>query len=264
MPTTVTERTAGRRLNDDTAERSYIIRGTDDEATARTDLITEAPSTIGAKILTDAEVDEIDDSVWIGTVRYTEPGATTERLEVNDTRRSFSVSGQTVNIKQSIDTISRTVAIGDAPDFKGAINADGERVEGTEIIVPNYTYSVNKVIAAASIDNSYKAILNNLVGKVNDESFEGTAAGESLLLEVTGTERDDGSYDMQFSFAGNPNATSISVGGSITVAAKKGWEYLWILYERIVDVDAKALVQQPKAAYVEKVYEVGDFSDLGI
>ena len=48
------------------------------------------------------------------------------------------------------------------------------------------------------------------------------------------------------------------------MASKKGWEYLWVRYADEEDAAAKMLVKRPIAAYVEKVYEEGDFSQLGI
>ena len=46
------------------------------------------------------------------------------------------------------------------------------------------------------------------------------------------------------------------------MASKKGWEYLWGRYAE--DAAAKAIVKRPAAAYIEKVYEEGDFAGLGI
>ena len=52
--------------------------------------------------------------------------------------------------------------------------------------------------------------------------------------------------------------------GEISGISKKGWEYLWVRYGDAEDTAAKAIVKKPMAAYVEKVYEDGDFSSLGI
>ena len=52
--------------------------------------------------------------------------------------------------------------------------------------------------------------------------------------------------------------------GDITVPAKGGWEYLWVLYEDQEDATAKRIVKRPIAAYVEQVRESGNFSLLGI
>ena len=43
---------------------------------------------------------------------------------------------------------------------------------------------------------------------------------------------------------------------------KKGWEYLWVRYADAEDQNV--LVKKPIAVYVERVYEEGDFSLLGI
>ena len=60
-----------------------------------------------------------------------------------------------------------------------------------------------------------------------------------------------------------PNKTGLTVG-DITDIDKKGWEYMWVRYADAEDATAKAIVKKPVAVYVEKVYEEGDFSGLGI
>ena len=57
--------------------------------------------------------------------------------------------------------------------------------------------------------------------------------------------------------------TNLTIG-DITGVDKKGWEYLWVRYTDSVNDTAKALVKKPIAAYVERVYEYGDFGLLGI
>jgi len=52
--------------------------------------------------------------------------------------------------------------------------------------------------------------------------------------------------------------------GDITVASKKGWEYMWVRYADAEDAAAKAIVKKPIAVYIEKVYEEGNFPALGI
>ena len=50
--------------------------------------------------------------------------------------------------------------------------------------------------------------------------------------------------------------------GDITGIDKKGWEYLWVRYADAEDQNV--LVKRPIAAYVEQVYESGNFALLGI
>ena len=89
------------------------------------------------------------------------------------------------------------------------------------------------------------------------------AAGECLFLGASGSKRGEEDWEITFRFAASPNRTGITVG-DITGIAKKGWEYLWVRYADAEDAAAKALVKKPVAVYVEKVYEDGDFSGLGI
>ncbi len=39
---------------------------------------------------------------------------------------------------------------------------------------------------------------------------------------------------------------------------------MWVRYADAEDTTAKAIVKKPVAVYVEKVYDEGDFSGLGI
>ncbi len=62
-------------------------------------------------------------------------------------------------------------------------------------------------------------------------------------------------------FSSGPNRTNLTVG-SITGISKKGWEYMWVRYADAEDSADKAIVKEPVAAYIEKVYEDGNFSVL--
>ena len=105
---------------------------------------------------------------------------------------------------------------------------------------------------------------------MNNATFRGLAAGECLFLGASGTlhgtETDTettGDWEITYRFAASPNKTGITIG-SISGIAKKGWEYLWVRYADVEDMDAMAMVKRPVAAYVEQVYESADFSLLDI
>jgi hypothetical protein len=99
---------------------------------------------------------------------------------------------------------------------------------------------------------------------VNSGAFRGFAAGEVLFLGASGSKTGVDNWEIAFKFAASPNVTSLSIGGGITVSAKKGWEYLWVRFADAEDSTAKALVKRPVAAYVERVYESADFSTMGL
>jgi hypothetical protein len=89
------------------------------------------------------------------------------------------------------------------------------------------------------------------------------AASEVLFLGASADETTASDFvDITYRFAASPNRTGITVG-DITGISKWGWEYLWVRYADAEDATAKAIVKKPVAAYVEKVYEVGDFSAIG-
>jgi len=146
---------------------------------------------------------------------------------------------------------------------KGAIGVTHDNVEGVDIAIPVYNFSETHYIDDALVTPAYRGTLFSLTGKTNNAAFKGCAAGECLFLGASGSKRGEEDWEITFRFAASPNRTNITVG-DITVASKKGWEYLWVRYADAEDATAKALVKLPVAAYVEKVYEEGDFSQLGI
>ncbi|HMN39746.1 MAG TPA: hypothetical protein PKE29_02805 [Phycisphaerales bacterium] len=113
---------------------------------------------------------------------------------------------------------------------------------------------------------SYKGTLFSLTGKVNTGAFKGFQPGEVLFLGASGSRRGtdpDDDWEITFRFAASPNASGISVG-SISGISKKGWEYLWVRYADQEDTGSHAIVKRPVAAYVERVYDEGNFAGLGI
>lgn len=70
-------------------------------------------------------------------------------------------------------------------------------------------------------------------------------------------------WEITYRFAGSPNRTGLTVGPIVGIN-KKGWEYMWVRYADSEDTVAKAIVKKPAAAYIERVYDEGNFSLLGI
>lgn len=202
------------------------------------------------------------DHSWVATGVYGAGAASWGgEQSVNTTRRSFKIGGSQQKVFRGVATISRTApAGGTARDFKGLINVTDDGVEGVEVFVPEYVEKVTRVFEASEVDNAYRGVLADTVGKVNNATFIGFAAGEALLLSVEGEQRQDLSWELSFEFGISRNRTDIDAGGGITVPAKKGWEYLWVTTKEAVDAGRKVVI--PEAAYVEQVYETADFAAL--
>lgn len=268
MAVTCMENRESRNVTDGkSAELIYTVRGTADESAAISSLKATAPSTFGNLVRQPVTIEPVhvdtndaDSCIWTGTARYA-PRSYTAPPETGDSSFSFDTGGGTQHITQSLQTINKYAPTGKtAPDFKGAIGVTHNSVEGVDITLPVYNWSETHYIADEDVD---KANYYSLTGRTNNASFKGCAAGECLFLGASGSKRGDDDWEITFRFASSPNKTNITVG-DITGINKKGWEYLWVRYEDAEDATAKAIVKKPRAAYVEKVYEEGNFADLGI
>jgi hypothetical protein len=188
---------------------------------------------------------------------------------------SFDTTGGTQHITQAKEHISTTCASGEtAPDFQGAIGVTDDSVEGCDVTVPVFSFSVTRYMAAASVTSEYVGKLFALTGKTNNASWSVTVTvggvpltltfneGEALFLGASGSPRGDNTWEITGRFAASPNATNLSIGG-LTGIAKKGWEYLWVQYKDKKDTGAKCVLKKPKCVVVDRVYDSGSFGDLG-
>lgn len=269
MATSVFEKPRSRSGDADNAELLYVVLGTASDADARDALEDAAPATHNGLTRRRVHVepihvvaDDADACMWDGLVRYARVGSTLP--ETGESVYSFDTGGGTQHVACALEHIQSYPAPGrTAPNHQGAIGVTQQGVEGVDIIVPVYHFSETHYLAAGVVDQAYKLVLFGLTGTVNDGAFRGFAAGEVLFLGASGSKRSDADWEVTFRFAASPNRTNFSVG-PITVASKKGWEYLWIEDEETVDDAADRIVHRPLAAHVERVYDDGDFSGLGI
>ncbi len=263
---TVTERYDSREYTEgDSADLIFTILDAVDESVAMMVLKASSSSVFhGLKRLRcRVEPMEGDGTDWTGHVQYGKiETAGSPPVAEGESSFSFDTTGGTQHVTQSKQTISKTAPVGQtAPDFKGAIGVTKDSVQGVDVTVPTYRFSKTLGISNSLVTDTYKQALCDLTGKVNDDTFEGFDAGEVLFLGASGSRRGDDDWVITFNFAAQKNATNITIG-DITVPAKKGLEYLWVRYEDAEDAAAKKLVKRPTAAYVEKVYDLGDFDDL--
>ena len=269
MPIEVREKFDSRRLTkgqNPSAELAYVVLGTDNDIDARDALEDEAPTTYDGLPRQSVSIEPLGPLLWDGVARYGQASGGTI-IPGEDAVYSFETSGGSQHITQSKDTVSSHAASGmTAPDFQGAIGVTADGVEGVDIAVPVFQFSETHAFPDESVTTAYKVTLFSLTGKTNAGGFRGFATGEVLFLGAsgsrrTGTPEDD--WEITFRFAVSPNATSLTVG-PISGIAKKGWEYLWVRYADQQDLGSQAIVKRPVAAYVERVYDAGNFGALGI
>jgi hypothetical protein len=130
--------------------------------------------------------------------------------------------------------------------------------------VPVFNFGASYPVPRELFTSAYKLILFGLTARMNDAPFRGLKKGECLFLGATAEERTGQPYVIvNYKFAGSPEKTfTNSEIGDLIGFTKRGWDYLWIRYGSTTD--ANTLVRQPVAGYVERVYEFGDFSLLGL
>ena len=149
-----------------------------------------------------------------------------------------------------------------APDFFGAINCSGDSVQGVDVTVPAFNFTEVWTWPARLLTNDYYKILYNLTGSVNKAAWRVFDRGEILFLGARlDRNRGDEFIPITYQFSARPTRRAFKVG-QITVAEKRGWQYLWIKYEDHEETDA--LVKRPKFAYVNDVYPETDFATLNI
>jgi hypothetical protein len=216
----------------------------------------------------DCDAQEIDTNWYRCRIKYgprkmREPGDT-------DFSIYFDFGGSSQHIVQAKSHVNTYQKAGyTAPDYKGAIGVedgtDGPTAKGCDIYVPTPTWAVKTIMSASVVTPQYRLGLYKLVAKTNNAVFMGCAIGELLLVgaAVSLSSKFAGMWEMSFKFAYSENVTNQTIG-EITGIAKKGWEYLWVKYEPAVGAGGKKLIAEPAAVYVERVYDDGDFSSLGI
>jgi hypothetical protein len=241
------------------AELPYVVRDAADEDEVKAIATVGTPTVYAGLPRKSIEIAErINEHTWKVTVRYESPESGSPG---DEPVFSFDTGGGTQHITQSLGTVARYGA--NAPDFKGAIGVTADAVEGVDITLPVYAFSETHFLADSVVTNPYKGILFMLTGRVNQAGFRGFFPGECLFLGASGSRRGTYRWEINFKFASSPNRAGLTVGG-IAGISKKGWEYMWVRYADSDDAASKSLIKKAVAVYVEKVYEDGDFSLLGI
>ena len=251
-----------------TVELVYFISGTQDDQEVKTSLAAVAPTFYSGTTaegnlislpLQSLRIEPLGGGIWDGIASY----GRRKPKETGDSTFSFDTGGGTQHITQSLETVGKHAVPGPPPDFGGAIGVTHDNVEGVDVQVPVYSFAETHYIDVDFVTNAYKSTLFRLTGKVNNDAFRGLQAGEVLFQGASGSRRGEEDWEISFRFAASPNVVGLQVGG-IGGINKKGWEYLWVRYADAEDADAKVLVKKPSAAYVERVYDLADFSQLGI
>ena len=253
-------------------ELRYKARGSADGDAIRRAVWYNAPSYHNGLVKKSVDADPIfvdegrpEKCFWDARVHY---GRRRSEPDTGEARMDFEVGGGTQHITQSLETVGAYAAPGKTPlNTGGAIGLTREgEVEGVDIEVPTFSWTETHYLDDDQVTMAYVDALFRLYAHVNTLYFRKFAPGEVLFVGARGASRTDsqeGDWEVQFSFKASPNRDDIYVNG-IGPIRKRGWEYLWVYYEKREDADTGFTVPRPHSVYVEGVYNWGDFRVLGI
>lgn len=261
----VWERLGRRRSSDGGARLTFMAKGSDDDEAILDAIAAYAPAEIFDNLLRNGEPDleEVGYKLWEAVYAY---GAAEEEITGADGPEfSFETGGGTIRVKRSLETIAKYKRTGDTqpiPDWKGAINIVGNRVEGIDIPAGQMMFAETHSPPIGFVTNAYKAACADLHGCMNTSTFRGWARGEVLYLGASGRARGQ-NWHISHLFARSPNLT-IPASGDLPEVEKLGWDYMDVIYYDHADVDAGIIIQRPLYVKIERVHRFGDFSVLGI
>jgi hypothetical protein len=231
-----------------------------------------ASSTYDSLPLADISVIEISSVTGHYETTATFSSEDRQEPETSDIEYSFDLALDTRKVYTSLDTDASYQATGEAhkpTNNRINVQPDGE-VEGADVRIPTASFQLTWFAPDTSVTASYKQTVSETVGKINDDTFYGHAAGEVMFVGASGSKRSRDDWQLTFRFEVSPNKTDVVIGESpnqITVSTVNGWQLLWVDYKAIPDTDAngKDIINHvPREAYVENIYEEADFSTLGI
>jgi len=236
-----------------TATLKFAVTGSEDDQIVRDYADAKIQKEFNGLFLQSIDFEPAGGGVWAVEGEY-------GLANLAEAEYNYDFMGDSVHITQSLATVAR---YGNAPDLKGAINFDGDSVQGTDVPIRKFAWSESHTIRAINFSDAYKQIIFGLQTTYNNAAFRGFAAGEILFRGATASQRGRHDVSVTYSFEASPNIGSHSVGG-ITVTSKLGWDYEWVRYKKKADATSNRIITVPDGVYVERILETGNFGLLGL
>jgi len=272
----------------------WILIGTDDECVARTrveDPNHGIPSSLHGRILSTYGLSYLGDEKWAVSAEYR------DRPQADIT--SFSTGGGSITLTQSIQTLGEPSPPDVNRNLNRAINFDGKRVAGTDVVTPSPSIVIIQRMKRELFEgvwpvvskqgttepdpftgltenelegNQYKnylQLLTDYTGKVCD----GVSGGwplpavykqrEALLNNATGRLLNTDIYEITYELGIQLNET-IKLPSSLNdeVITVTGWDYLWYEYEREDNPNNSRTLPQPSYFRIEQIYYERTFSNI--
>lgn len=235
----------------------YVVTALRQTETLKSNELSATPSGANRSVvLTWDEVPEADN---YRIYRSTTSGAYTTPCKVGSTSDlTFTDLGYVLSAGAPPTSLA---ILPDPPDFRGAIGVSNDAVEGVDVTIPVFKFTYTWYPAAHLVTPAYVIQLMAATGKTNESDWKGFQAGEVLFLGPSGAPRGFDDWEISFHFIASPNVQGLKVG-DIENIIKNGHDYLWVRFKNAIE--ANSVIKVPEFAYVERVYDPGDFGLLGI
>lgn len=179
---------------------------------------------------------------------------------------SFSTRGGREKKTHSLATVGYSATQYPAPNFLHGIGFNNGIFQGVDCVVPQFGFSINVKMRAAYFSSSQIAFFHELTGKTNALPFWICRPGDCLFNGMTGNtswekrKKEWVPYlTCSFEFEAMPSLVNATIP-PFTGINKRGMDYFWVFHADKKDETSGITVPVPLAAYVEQVYESGDFS----
>lgn len=228
---------------------------------------------------------------WDGVVHYEKnPNAVEMTFNISGSNSRFMYSRETVAGYNCTDADAGSEIGFDIPDFGKGIGWNGTSYDGVDVESARMEFTISKKFKASLLGGEYIATLFQLAQKVNDDTWTYVwAQSESEEVEWTQTltfakgsvrfrgasikQDSDNNLDITYSFLyqrGLHNGVgevggvqvpddNITIGDSEAIEME-GHQVLWIFFGGATN--ANHAIKEPKAVYVERVYDYANFDDL--
>jgi hypothetical protein len=186
----------------------------------------------------------------------------------------FDTTGGTEHITQAYNGADKTTAAGPggqkgytvgpgadgtgAPSLEGAINVQGDQVQGVDVPVPAFSFNETWHFPSTFVLASYIRTLYRMTGRINSKPWRIFDPGEVKFHGARGLiTQGQSSVAVNLSFTAIPNRKFFV--GSVEIT-KYGHDHMSVQYETAED--SNSIIKRPKLVYIECTGPSGDFADL--
>lgn len=247
------------------------------------------PDTFADRALQEYRYNPLENGAFEVEVEYANTEQKEPEKQDGESSFTFTTSGENTRIYYSRGTRNSYGKNGAAaPDFRNGINVTKESVEGVDIGIPKFDFTVTKIFPASAITGDYIATLKRLTHRVNISPITLTVDGISITFDTgelkfngaRGSRKNQNQWEISCEFTAINNEVDLKVGidsatglgtigvadgeGGFVIPLKFGHDYLWVNYETRQDAITHTIVQTPKSAYLEQVYLFSDLTQLNL